>query len=80
VSYVPSLRVESSSSLRYRLVAISQNLLLFGRKLTVAAGFDFALASKRRHLAQSLQRFLHFKSERRIRLWGGPLRGGTLRD
>ena len=32
------------------------------------AGFDFALASKRRHLTQSLQCFLHFRSKRLIRL------------
>src|SRR5258706_12207178 len=60
------------SSLRCRLGAVSQNLLVLGRKLAVAAGFDFALPGKRRHLAQSFQRSLHFRSKWRIRLRGDP--------
>ena len=60
------------SSLRCRLRAVSQNLLVLGRKLAVAAGFDFALPGKRRHLVQSFERSLHFRSKRRTRRSTGP--------
>ena len=61
------------SSLRCRLRAVSQNLLVLGRKLAVAAGFDFALPGKRRHLVQSFERSLHFRSKRCARRCAGPL-------
>jgi len=60
------------SSLRCRLLAVSQNLLVLGGKLAIAAGFDFALPGKRRHLAQSFERSSHFGSRRRTRRRTGP--------
>ena len=72
------------SSRAFRLRAVSQDLLVFGRKLAIAASFDFAFTGKRRHLAQSFERFVHFRAERRIGLRGGsppvgPLGVGTPR-
>src|SRR6266404_1784408 len=58
------------SSLRCRLLAVSQNLLVLGGKLAIAAGFDFALSGKLRHLAQPFDGAPHFRTKRRIRLSG----------
>ena len=52
------------------LLAVSQNLLVLCGKLAVAAGFDFALARKRRHVAQPFDRAPHFRTQRRIRSSG----------
>jgi hypothetical protein len=62
-------------SLSSRLLAVSQDLLVLGGKLAVAARFDFALAGKGRHLAQPFDRSLHFPANRpRLQFLGPRLR------
>jgi len=45
---------------RQLLIQVSQQILFFGREVTVTAKVDFTLASKRRHLAKRARSLQHF--------------------